>query len=165
VSLNVEITPIDSGQDVITLQEAKEACNVDVDTFDTLFVSWIAAARCALEMFTNVAFLPSRVTIKGRNYSNYIEISFPNNAELTGESANKYSLSGDRIYTTDRDINIEYTAGDEPKEWMKQAVKMYVADLYKNRGESLGELRTEKILVGERAKQYCKAFINHGMMF
>ena len=156
------ITPINTTVDVVTVQEAKDHCNCDVDTFDALFTGWIAAARMALQVFTNQAFLPSNVTYYVENdgfHGWYAALPYANNAVLTGDSATKYELKGERVYTTDPDMSLTYTAGTAPEQWMKQSALMYVADLYENRGEG------QNTKIGEAAKQYCKGFINHGMFF
>ncbi|MBO9592741.1 MAG: phage gp6-like head-tail connector protein [Niabella sp.] len=162
MSWYAKISPIDQNALVITVADAKQHCNVDYDDSDAQFTSWIKAATEALQRFTNQAFLPSNVVFKAsqrviNGWSNNYVIPFANNAALPSDS--KYTLTGNAIFTDDDSIDITYTSGADPEEWMKQAVRMYVADLSENRGES------QQDKVGEAAKQYCKAFINHGSFF
>lgn len=169
------ITPI-SSDPIVTVAEAKTYCACDVDTWDAEFLEWIKVATSVLQKFTGLAFVPSTVTgsfvIEG--HEDYILLPYPNGAVVEGQE-----LVGDRIYInhTDGDaddtmpesvrvIGLTYTTG-VTEEWMQVAVKMYVADLFAQRGESdlTDWSANAKIRIGERAKQYAKSFISHGYWF
>lgn len=162
------ITPI-SSDPIVTVAEAKRHCACDVDTWDAEFLEWINGATGALQRFTGLAFVPSTVTASFviEEYEDYIRLPYANGAVVDGQE-----LVGDRIYINSgvevddtmpdavRVIKLTYTTG-VTEEWMQVAVKMYVADLFQNRGES----GTGKQKVGELAKQFCKSFISHGFWF
>ena len=125
INYNVDITRVQSSDMVVSVSEAKSHCNCDVETMDYLFLGWINAATEALERFTNLVFMPSKIYYKGVQNNDGVEktvrLPYVNNAVLTGGSATKYTLIGDRIYTSDNEIDITYTAGTATKDWMKQA--------------------------------------------
>lgn len=169
--LSINISPI-SNIPIVSVEEAKRHCNCDVSTWDVDFVSWINAATRALESWSNTTFTPSTVKLLVKqnvieNTDNYIELPFYNNAKLKDGSV--YTLMGRRIYTNDELVEIEYTCGSEPTDAMKHAVKMYVADLYENRGESKqGETpfkTSSSAEIGEQAKRYYAPFSLNATLF
>lgn len=154
--LNITITPLDGNTTVCSLQELKDHCNCDTGTWDTAFPTWEKVAVQALQMFTGCVFLPSNVKAV---YAQHGEADgfypmFSNGATITGNYAmDDFGF----ISTTDSQVKLEYTAGNV-EEWMKHAVKLYVADLFDNRGDQkTGE-------IGKDAKSYCMPFIKHGFL-
>lgn len=154
--ISINITPLDPNATVCTLQELKDHCNCDTDTWDNAFPAWQKAAVQALQMFTGCVFLPS--TVKAvyvqHGCADGFYPMFSNGATITGD----YSMDDfGFISTTDSKVKLEYQAGGV-EEWMKQAVKLMVADLYENRGEQkIGE-------VGKDAKSYCTPFLKHSFL-
>lgn len=154
------LTPIDPLALIVSVQEAKDKLIIDYPVDDDMLKRDIISATQTLQKFTGLAFMPSsvKVTISQRSIRgehNYITIPYANNAVLVTTG---YELTGgDIIVTDDSIVTLEYTAG-ETKEWMKEAVLMYVCDLYTNRGEEGGN-------VGESAKSLCAPHISHGGWF
>lgn len=152
----ISIEPIVETPDVVGVDEAKLHCNCDVDTWDANFLQWIKAARVAIEQYTGHVLLKSNVVAtyeKRKSLYERLNLSFSDNMVLN--SGSRYVIENGSITTSDKLIVLSYTAGydhDKIPSWMKQAVLMYVADLYENRGEQkLGE-------VGKDAFSYCSPF-------
>lgn len=152
------ITLLDPSSQVITLPEAKDYLNVDFPLWDADIQEFIISATQSLQEFTWLLFLPSNVkVVLGQNpikgEENYICLPFSNGAVLTSD----FELIGNRIYTDEKRITVEYTAG-QTEDWMKTAVKKYVADMFIHRGE-------EGFDSGKEAKIFCAPFISHGGFF
>lgn len=141
---------------MVDVEDAKLHCNCDVDTWDANFLQWIRAARQAIEQYTSRVLLKSNVVAvyeKRKALYERLVLSFCDNIDLNQDS--RYEVVNGSITTSNKVIELRYTAGydvDKFPAWAKQAVLMYVSDLYENRGEQkLGE-------VGKDAFSYCSPF-------
>jgi len=150
---NISITPIDPTQLVVPVEEVERELVVDYPVSEDDIKREIQAATQALQEFTGLAFVPSTVslTAQQRSRSEYFILPYSNGAV-------DENIRGNRYYTNESSLDITYTCGEEPTDWMKQGVLKYVVDLFENRGDIKHE-------VGYDAKQYCKNFISHGSFF
>ena len=160
------IDPINPADDVVSVQEVKDHCNIDYDIDDTLITGYIATARIALEQFTGRVFLKSncKAIWEGLGLSKeYVyRLCFNDNIELADGSKYEVNAAGD-IVTSDRVVVIEYTAGYESEDMpqiVKDAVMKHVADQVENRGEE----RQDKT-VGRDAKLLIASFIKSSFFF
>ncbi len=163
---DIVINPIEGEPEVISVEEAKAQLIVDFDADDNLILGYIRSATQALQMFTGRVFVKSNCKAIWQGLGPCKEytynICFSDNIELNNGSKYNVSDSGE-VVTSDRTIVLEYTAGyeaDKIPQIVKDAVGMYVADLYSNRGEERPD-RT----VGREAKLHIASFIKAGAFF
>ncbi len=162
---DIVINPIEGEPEVISVEEAKAQLIVDHDADDNLILGYIRSATQALQMFTGRVFVKSNCKAIWQQLGLCKEytynLCFSDNIELNGGS--KYEVNSGEIVTDDSTVEIEYTAGydaDKIPQIVKDAVAMYVADLYENRGNERQD-RT----VGREAKQHIASFIKAGAFF
>ncbi len=166
---DIVINPIEGEPEVISVEEAKAQLIVDFDADDNLILGYIRSATQALQQFTGRVFVKSECKAIWSAWSsrwecayNFYNLCFSDNMVLNEGS--KYTLNdAGEVVTSDSTIVLEYTAGyeaDKIPQIVKDAVAMYVADLYSNRGEERQD-RT----VGREAKQHIASFIKAGAFF
>lgn len=163
---DIVINPIEGEPEVISVEEAKAQLIVDHDADDNLILGYIRSATQALQMFTGRVFVKSDCKAiwqqlyfcKEYTYN----LCFSDNIALNNGSKYTVNDAGD-IITSDDTIVLEYTAGyeaDKIPQIVKDAVAMYVADLYENRGNERQD-RT----VGREARLHIASFIKAGAFF
>lgn len=148
---DISITQVDPTALVVSLQEAKDYLNVDYPLRDDDIEQSIKVATQALQGFTGLAFLPSKVTLYAEMVKGTCYFTIPYTNKAVGDN-----IKGGRCYISES-RPVEYTCG-ETLDWMKTAVLKYVADLFIHRGE-------EGFETGKEAKIYCAPFISHGGFF
>lgn len=154
--LKIQISPKAPTDRVVSVEDVKKELVTDFDDRDAEIDNEIVTATEVLQNYTGQAFLPSDVSIIVEQENPcWFTIPYANNADM---GDNQDNLKGNRYYSTDKVVELNYSAG-ETKEWMKRAVIKYVTDLFDNKGDSRN---TE---VGIEAKKLCKGHIIHGLLF
>lgn len=121
----------------LPLSEVKSYLRVDYNDDDAQITSLIWTAIDCIERYCGRVFANS--TCKAFYYQDggdKVVLYYADNIELIPGS--KYEVKGGAIYTEDKEVEIEYSAGypnDELPFWAKSAIKANVAYRYTNRGD------------------------------
>lgn len=147
----IQVTEGESIIEPVTVDEAKDWLRVDYDDDDDVIEGMIKGARQSIEQFLNIALVDKSVVVDVKttceedlirlpyvdSAQGEIEVTDIDNDDSAVETDN-YKIRGAQVkinYYGYFSIAYDIEAGEIP-EAIKEAIKMEVAERYKNRGEN-----------------------------
>ena len=137
-------TIVETGQEPVTLDEAKAWDKIDLTTDDLIIQALITAARRMCEAFTGISFISKDIIVAVNNSDGNLQLPYgpivsgPSATDMNGNPLTlTYQFGG--IQSPRGYITLTYSAGYADGELpldLKQAVLSQILFLYENRGES-----------------------------
>jgi len=143
----LQITRAITGEEPVTLDEAKEYLRVLYDTDDDVIDGLITQCRQILEQATNHSLIEQKITLTNDGYCDKFRLPYGPVTDVSSLTLTKGTWTTDILATAlvsnslivhkgDGMLSVEYTAGGIEQEGMKQAILELVAFFFMNRGTS-----------------------------
>ena len=146
----------DLDEEPVTVEFFKDHARIDFDTDDTLILSYLKAARQALEKYCQLSFGIKTIRLTALELPCNYTLMLGRVDTVTTEG---FTNIGDLLKEGGRDINIEFTTLDWIDETVKIAICRYAAGLYINR-ENITETKFASASKIDEAKVMLDSYRN-----